>query len=154
MPWQWWTAIGLPPKWASRLAGLNLRWDGASLRLNVGNIDPSSCDVTDVVQTARECILHVWRFKKFSEGRWASITESSKTLIASLALGLDSVVDAVRGRESETDYYLHGYTRFSVELRRACSVAAIVGNVAGHMIESLLEDDRVCVCGRKSSVIN
>ncbi len=66
-------------------------------------------------------------------------------MIASLALGLDSVVDAVRVREGETDYYLHGHTRFSVELRRACSVAAIAGNVAGQMIESLLEDDRVSV---------
>ncbi len=90
-------------------------------------------------------MLHVWRFKKFSDGRWASVVETSKTLLASLALGLDSVVAAVRGRESETDYYLHGYTRFSVELRRACSVAAIAGNVAGQMIESLLEDDRVCL---------
>ena len=66
-PWQWWTVIGLPPKWASRLADINLRWDGASLRLNVGNLDPSSRDVTDVVQTARECILHVCRFKSLAK---------------------------------------------------------------------------------------
>lgn len=142
---RWWQLLGLPPVWANRLAEVNLRWDGEHLRFNVAHLAPSEAAVVDPFQVAHQCLLHVWRFNKFSEGRWTSVSNSSRTLVASLSLGLDSIVGSVRSQESGSDYYLHGYTRFSEQLRRSICIASVMGHVADHMVEALLEDDRVCL---------
>lgn len=99
----------------------------------------------DALGLAYMCILHVWRFKKFTEGRWTSVSSSCRTLLASLSLGLDAILEHVRGKESESDYYLHGYARFGEELRKAVCVASVAGWVVDQAISSLLEDDRVCL---------
>lgn len=121
-----------------------MHWAGGHLRVNISLLQQSG-EPFDVLQAAHIRVMHVWRFKKLSEGRWTSVSSSARSLCAALALGLDSVVGFVRGLPAESDYYLHGYSRFSDSLRRACGVICVAGWVSDQLVEAVMEDDRVCL---------
>lgn len=141
---RWWTFLNLAPQTVEHLTAMNLRWDGSNLRVNRGQRCKDAGLVGDVLDEVRAVILKVWYFRRFTDGRWTSISNSSRSLIAALSLGLDSVVDKVRKDPQETDYFLHGYNRFSAKLRSAVFVAACAGWVTDELVSTLMDDDRVC----------
>ena len=150
---RWLSLFGIDPNWAERLAALDLRWDGTHLRANIlaGRVDRT--DGADMLGEIHACILHVWRFKKFSAGRWTSVSSSSRSLLAAVSLGLDSVVAFVCEQFAETSYYLSGYNRFIEDLRRVVSIASTSGWVADQLVEAFLEDDRVALRSHELSDI-
>ena len=51
-------------------------------------------------------LLAIFRFRKFTESRWTSIGESSRTLVASVSVRLTGLVDYARRRQSTTSVAL------------------------------------------------
>eukprot|EP00974_Lingulodinium_polyedra_P022330 2155345-Lingulodinium_polyedra.AAC.1 len=52
------------------------------------------------------CIMGVMRFPKFTDSRWLSVGTSARTMVASMLLGLDSLVAFCRKDPATSDYYI------------------------------------------------
>ena len=66
--------------------------------------------------------------------------------MASLSLGLTSLVEFVRQDKSATDYHLHGYARLVPVLVEFVLLWAISCKVSDAVLRSLMADDRVARC--------
>lgn len=95
------------------------------------------------LQNLSGAILHVWRWKQFNESRWCTIGASCRALVASLAVGLEAVVDRALSDPASSNYHLNGFKRLRPEVRRYAVVAALAAFPAEALQVELLEDDRV-----------
>lgn len=136
--YQWWVLLGVDSEFATTMAELGLHF-----RFGRFHVDVDRQHDDDLFGTVTGCIMHMWRFRKFSDSRWLTLGESCKTLIGALHLGLAEMVDEVRKDPTTSDYYIHGFQRLTEELRRFAAVAAVGSCVAQGVLSSLVEDDRV-----------
>jgi hypothetical protein len=91
------------------------------------------------------CLLQIWHFKKFNEGRWATIGKASMAMVAGFCTGLESLVDKI----IELGYpkrYIDGFRSRLEErksLRRFFTVTALSASVADSLMFELFRDPRV-----------
>ena len=133
-----WVALGVESEYADVLANLALRFRNG--HLEVARAWEGDDSVWDRVAVA---ILHVMRFRKFADSRWVTVGRSCRSVVASLLLGLDDLIDMVRSNPCTSQYYIGGYTRLSPSLRRFCGIASFAAYVSDAFLCELLEDDRV-----------
>ena len=88
------------------------------------------------------CILYVFKFKSYTESRWATIGASCRSLTAALSIGLEVV--AARARNSSCEYYIHGFfDKLDTDIKKFVCAASIVSWVPEGLVYELVEDDRV-----------
>lgn len=135
---EFWVMLGLEPQWVQVLVSLQLRFHDGCLRVAPAwQDDPKLCEVVST------CLLHVFRFKSFTESRWVSMGPVCRTLCASLALGLESLVEHVLGQPKTSEYFLGGFRRMRPDIRKFIAVAAVSSYPSDSFLAQLLEDDRV-----------
>jgi hypothetical protein len=133
---EFWAMLGLEPQWV--LESLQLRWHDGCLRVAPSwQKDPKLCELISAT------LLHVFRFKSFTESRWVSMGPACRTLCASLALGLESLVQHVLGQPKVSEYYLGGFRRMRPDTKKFIAVAAVSAYPSDSFLSQLLEDDRV-----------
>ena len=86
----------------------------------------------------------LFKFRKFTDSRWATVVDASRMMIVADRVGLDGVVSMARADPTSSDYYMHGYTRLGDEERRLVVVAGLSSHVPDAVLLQLLEDDRLC----------
>jgi hypothetical protein len=65
---EFWVMLGLESQWVQVLESLQLRWhDGCKRVAPSWQKDPKLCELISM------CLLHVFRFKSFTESRWVSM---------------------------------------------------------------------------------
>jgi hypothetical protein len=101
--YQFWVALGVDSEFATALAELGLCFKGGQLLIEV---DRRGDD--DLFDRVTGVIMHVWRFRKFSDSRWLTMGESCRTLVGALYLGLADLVAVVRKEPKCSDFYIHG----------------------------------------------
>ena len=99
--------------------------------------------MTYVVQKVSACMLGVFRFRPFTTSRWITVGDSSRSLVASLCLGLQGLVHMIRQSPDTSDYYIHGFGQLDDETLKYAIVAAMSSNVSDAILIELLEDDRL-----------
>lgn len=133
-----WTALGLDADVAESPADMDLVWNGKELLVSQRfQSDPS------LIDAITSNMLAAFRFRKFSESRWLTVGESSRTLVAGLLLGLRESVEEVRNDTHSRDYYLHGFGKLSDELVKYACVLALAPQVPDGALLDLLGDDRL-----------
>ena len=136
--YQFWLCIGVDAEIAQILAELNLFWSGGKLRVAKGRRDDPM-----LLEKVTHCILHVCRFKQFTDSRWITMGESSRSLLAAMCLGLQGWVQYTRKDPRASDYYLHGFSHLQPNVLLYCAVAALASPVCDAVLMELLHDDRL-----------
>ena len=131
-----WTALDVTPELCNMLADRGIFWlDG---KLRVGS---AFRDDPDIMIWLYHSMMTVFRFKKYSAGRWISVGSSLRTLVASCALGLRELhqftLDA-----GASSYYLGGFERLTGNMRFFSVVASIASRPTEALSLMMLEDDR------------
>ena len=70
---------------------LQIWWDGHRLLVSAKYEDEPTLH-----EKVTGLLLTVFRFKKFTDSRWCTLGDSSRTLVASLSLGLDALIELIR----------------------------------------------------------
>ena len=133
-----WVNLGVVPDIAETLAELNLHWDGSKLLVGEQHRGRH-----DLVQKVSACMLGVFQFRTFTTSRWITVGDSSRSLVASLCLGLQGLVHMIRQSPDTSEYYIHGFGQLDNETLKYAIVAAMSSNVSDAVLVELLEDDRL-----------
>ena len=88
-------------------------------------------------------VLYMFRWRKFSESRWATIGPACRAVLCSLAIGLDHLVGRTRADAKNSDYHLHGYARMSAPIKQFMIVSGVVSCVADAMLQEIMRGDRL-----------
>ena len=85
---------------------LQLRWDPSDGRLKVARQFLHSSTVTEEVL---KVLKATWKFAQFSESRFIGMGSTSRTLVASVCLGLQDLVSYIKARPDESNWYTNGF---------------------------------------------
>ena len=132
-----WTLLGLEPDRVDEFVALQLRFHGGRLK-----VDASYRDSPNLLESISTCLLHAWRFRKFTTSRWITVGDSCKTMVIALLTGVESLVRAVRRHPNTSDYYIHGFGRVNEDVKKLMALAAISSYISDGFLLSMLEDDR------------
>ena len=132
-----WTALDVEPMLCGMLADRGVLWDGKNL---IASSAYSADD--DLISFLYTACLSVFRFKKFTHSRWLTVGGSSRTLVASCALGLRGLWAFTTSDPTVSKYYLHGFSRLTMPMLRYCTIAAISSRTSECLALGLLEHDR------------
>ena len=131
-----WTALDVTPELCNMLADRGILWLDGKLRVGTAFRDDP-----DIMIWLYHSMMTVFRFKKYSAGRWISVGSSLRTLVASCALGLRELhqftLDA-----GASSYYLGGFKRLTGNMRFFSVVASIASRPTEALSLMMLEDDR------------
>ena len=75
-------------------------------------IEESWSGKPEVSQEISRCLLYLFKFRAFSDTRWATMGPSTRALVASMGVGLDTLVRSILRDPSTSNYYLGGYFSF------------------------------------------
>ena len=139
---RFWTLLGVAPDIVDLLAELNLHWSGGRLYVSA-----ASMEHPDAIERISTAILHIFRFRKFTTGRWLTVGESCRTLTAALCVGLAGLVDLIRKSPKTSEFYIHGFGRLAGQARKYCVIAGVSSHIADAFLAQLLEDDRLATRG-------
>ena len=137
---EFWASLCIEPVVLQDLVELGLRWSAGRLQ-----IYESAASGSDFMEKLTACMMSVFRFQRFTDSRWCTIGESCRSLVAGLAIGLEGLVDTVRGDPKASDYYIKGFANMDRGVRLYAVVSSLVANVCDSLLFALLEDDRVCL---------
>ena len=133
-----WVNLGCDSHIAELIAHLHLRWEPSRQKLWVA---AKHSEDLGLVEKVSFVLMSVMKFRRFTESRWLTLGESSRTLLCALLLGLDGLVELTRKDPAASDYHLHGFTECTEQVRLYCCVAAFVSRVPECLLGELLEDD-------------
>ena len=137
---EFWVCLGVEPDVAHSLAVMNLRWEDGALKVSA-----ESTEREGLLGSVFSCMLHLFRFIKFTSGRWATIAASSKTLVASVAIGVRPLVALIRASPKTSDYYMHGFSQLNDTALTYAIVSAMAGRVVDVPLLKMLKDDRLAL---------
>ena len=137
---EFWLCLGVRGDYLDILCSLNLWWSGTELLVH-----SSWRDDPQLYEQVSKCILYLFQFRAFSDSRWATMGPSSRTLLAGLSVGLDSLVATIVRDRSTSNYYINGYAKFSPTLRHYVVVTSLASFVADAFLVGSLEDDRLAL---------
>lgn len=135
-----WRALGVELETAEILASV------LQVSFKEGQFCASSAllDTPDWLDLLSTCLLSTFRIRKFTESRWLTVGACSRTMVASLFLGMDSLIAFIEEKGASL-FYLNGYKRLGAEHKRFLVKASMVSRVSEAMLEAVLEDPRVAV---------
>eukprot|EP00971_Amphidinium_carterae_P348681 6490623-Amphidinium_carterae.1 len=138
--YQFWMALGAGGEVLNMLVNMQLRFVQNKLLVYEGWQEHD-----DVGETVAYCILYLCRFRAFTESRWLSLCATCQTLLGALAVGLEALVALVRNSAHCSDYYLHGFSKLTPELKDMLVITVFPGYVVNGYMSQLMEDDRLLV---------
>lgn len=130
--------LGLQDEWLALAVELEIRFTNG--RLCIAQRHRRRHDLIDVICTL---LLHVWRFRRFSESRFATMGRCSRTLILAETMGLTDLVEFVLAK-GESQYYLGGFVKhFGPEVRRLTCIVGMGSHLSDSVLAMILADDRL-----------
>ena len=136
--YHYWVQLGVQSDVAEALADLNLQWANGHLQVNDRH-KSSEC----LIEAICTSMLTIFKWTKFTDSRWCTIGAASRSLVASLTVGLEALAKKIRSNPKMSDWYIHGFARLSNVCKKFAVVAAIAANVCDAVLIELLHDDRV-----------
>jgi hypothetical protein len=74
------------------------------------------------------CLLHLWKFTKFTSSRWTTLGSSSRSLLASTVVGLEDLVHYIMEDKANSTYYIKGFSLFDQKVHE---LVAVMGSTTG-----------------------
>ena len=135
-----WSMLGVSAELARIIAfDLKMHWD---YKDKVLRIDDTWQTRDDAMSEISGALLGVYHFRPFSDSRWVTIGCNCRTLVASLMLGLHSLVDEIRSGAC-SDYDIGQWDCLGKDERRFIAMSSIVSYVSDCACSKLFEDHRV-----------
>ena len=100
-----WSLLGLRDEWLDLASFLQVRWQDG--RLNIASRFADKGVLEYVLILASK----IWRFRSWSDSRWATIGASGRTLVGCALLGLEGLVRFISESTFASMYHLSGYVR-------------------------------------------
>ena len=128
-----WTMLGLESQWCEMLVELQLRCTDGVLYVAVRFEDDA-----DIVEKVSSVLTIVFRWRGWTDSRWLSAGDSTRTLLASIILGIESLV-------SYALHHGHSPKKLTNVVKQFVVQAALISFVADSALALLLTDDRLPV---------
>ena len=135
-----WTLCGISPDIVELMIKLQVRFDGDALKVAVAYRDDHT-----VHEQLKVILLHVWRWERFTDARWALVGWSCRIMLAGFLLGLDSLACEIIATPGAHTYYLKGWKFKTPEVLHFIVVCAVSSFVSDSALALLMEDDRLPV---------
>ena len=135
---QYWVMLDVGSEYVELLVDLQLRWQDG--KLWVAGTWQGNDKLPELIT---QCFMHVWSFKVFSDSRWCGLTACCRSLVASLTLGLRSLVNDIIASGRYSTYYIGGFGNLNDDVIRLCLRVAASGHVSDTILCMVLEDDRL-----------
>ncbi|CAE8622776.1 unnamed protein product [Polarella glacialis] len=133
-----WSMLGFRGEWLDLLVKLQIRFVDDKLKVAAAfEIDGNT------EQLVYMALLQVWKFAKFTDSRWATIGCTSRSLLSSTILGLESLVAHVLQNPASSSYYIKGFARYDQKVHELVAIISTSSFVADAVLELLFEDDRL-----------
>lgn len=109
-------------------------------------VSSSLKDREDTPGVVTMLLMKLLEFRRWSDSRWLSIGRSCRSLVLSLMLGLDNLIQYSLRQKGTSSYYLGGFpTHCCAEVKRMSAVIAMSSFGCDDGLRLLLEDDRLPV---------
>jgi hypothetical protein len=135
---QLWTLLGENEKWIEILSRLQIRFRDGCLFLAAALEHDNSA-----VEQATSALLHLWRFKAWSDSRWCGIGPTSRSMLGCLFCGLGDLVSTIMACPSTSKYYISGFNQLSKRVLELMVLVSCSGRLSENFVALLLEDDRL-----------
>ena len=132
-----WVSLGVEPSVLQQLVELRLRWRNGCLQVS------DKTPLEDVVQQVYFCLSSLWRFRKYSSGRWVGTGCTCRVVCAGLLTGLDALVDQITQDPDSSNYHINGWQKMQPSHREFIVQAAMASFLSENLTLALLEDCRV-----------
>lgn len=132
-----WVALGIDSEMSDQLAMLDIRFEDG--RLFVGE---AMQDEPRLIEQVSGCLLFVFKWKQFCDSRWMTIGSVARSVIASVALGIEALVGMILKSDS-SQYHIGGFARMSDEIRRYMMCASLAAHGCDNLLVEMLDDDRL-----------
>lgn len=135
---EYWRSLAVDADLVETLTDLNLVWRNGALFVS------SACQGDpDCLEQVSGAVLYLFRFRRFTESRWATVGEASRGLVGALSVGLEAYVACLRKVPGVSDWHLRGFSRLTPEVKRFVCVAGVAAFIPDGVLVALLQDDRV-----------
>ena len=132
-----WVSLGADPFVVGEIMDLRLIYeDGCLWTIQVDN------DIRAIVHRVVFILLSLWRFTQYSEGRWVSIGDSCRSLVAGMLTGLPSLIAEVIEDEAESNFHINGFTRLQEEMKQFVVIVAFASYPSDTALRMLLGNGR------------
>ena len=133
-----WLMIGLEQKYIDIVVDLQLRYEHPFLKCK------ESC-ATDagLIDKITTLMLRLWKFRRFSDGRWVGSGPSCRSFIGALMMGLNGLVVHILADSTSSHYYLRGYNYLNPQVLKFVAITAVSSTVSERALGLLLKDDRL-----------
>ena len=136
---RYWQAVGVPSDLLETVAEADPEWGGRQLWVATA-IEGR----TDSVDTVTNILRALFKYRNICSTRWLSVGLGCRSLAVAMAVGLDQVVAMVMEDSSMSNYYIHGYSRVDVAMRKYIGLVVVTSVLAESVILALLEDGGLC----------
>ena len=125
--------LGLDPDRVDEFFALQLRFHEGRFKV------AASCrDNPNMLESISTCVLHAWRFRKFTTSRWITVGDSCNTMVVALLIGVESLVRTVRRSPKTSDYSIHGFGRINENIKKFMAIAAMCSYISDGFLSSML----------------
>lgn len=88
-------------------------------------------------------MLHLWRFRAWSDSRWCGIAGGARCIIACVFVGLADLAAFIIGSPAYSSYHIGGFQHLTTDIVGACVVVTASSGVTEHCLLKVLDDDRL-----------
>ena len=136
-----WQILGVDAELARIIAyDLKMHWD---FKDKVLRIDESWQKHGKAMEEISGALLGVYHFRPFSDSRWVTIGCNCRTLVASLLLGLPSLVAEIRDDPRSSDYNIGQWDCLGKAELRFITMSSLVSYVSDAACALIFEDQRL-----------
>ena len=89
------------------------------------------------------CLAALWKFTKFSSGRWLSVGSACKGIARATLSGIDRAVQLVQDDAVESSFFINGWSDLGADGREFSFVAPMAAGPCDVLLQELLQDNRV-----------
>lgn len=117
------------------------------LRFSRGRLLVAECfhDDIHIVQKVRTAIMHIFKFRRWSESRWGGVDKCVRYLSGALFIGLEALVTSIVADKKESHYYIKGFTRLNKRIKRMMAQVICTGQVSTAPLFLLVQDNRLAM---------
>lgn len=139
-----WLCLGMHAEVADNLSRADLRWDGERLCAHLAFQDEPGA-----VSQIAGMVLHLMRWRDYSETRWCGSGPSGRLFLGALAGGMDGIHEICRADPHCSEEKMAGIRRATPPVRLFLAVAALSSFPTECVGLELLDDDRFLRRGRE-----
>jgi len=104
-----WTLLGFSGALLDSLIDMQIRFSGGQLLVaEVFRKEPN------IYQQVYAVLLGVWRFETFTDSRWNTLGQASKSLLAAAIVGIEPLVQYIMKQAHTSTYFIRGLAGHSV----------------------------------------